>query len=1397
MANDGIITRKDVIEDQAMSIGPDYAKGMQQAIAANKEMVSSLKEMAPLITAIRKADNQQAFIEAKQQENLVTLQAINANKLLEASELSLEKIKKAKLATEKAELDIASKKEASTKRNTKLTAEERVQNEINNRILKQEARERLGLVGTLEKLNRARTEAQKKLGDLLAAEKKNTAEIILAQREYDKLDIRVKAVDAALKNYSKNIGNYSSAFAGANDTLRSLISTFGLVSGVALFGTIMKDIFSTIKDFDRQLIAVGKTTNISGEDLKQFGKEVVELGDKLDGISVDGLLKSSEVAGQLGVKGTANILKFSEAIEKLKLTSNIISDEQVGNFAKFIEVSSDSFENADKLGSVITQLGNNFATTEAEILSNSTEIQKGIAVYRTSAQGVLALGAATSTLGSEAESSRSAIQSTFAVIDEAITSGKNLEKVLKLTGLTQKELSKQFNQDATGVFQKFIKGLSDAKDQGENLRSILNDVDITEKRAFTVVGSLAANYRILEGAMSQANLEYIENAALNKEVAAAAQSIDSILGDIKDKFEAYILTTNEANSGTETITKTLKFLRDNLKDIINYTIKYGSVILATVGVYKTINFLSAAYNALKVAGIAAQISFTTATGFGTAAMKAQAVAAREATVAQEGLNLATKATPWGIILAGVTAVIVAYMVFNDELSRSEKLLIEINKQTKNLQETEAYYSKQGDEFRNKNFKAIEDEIKLRRAKGEDSKKLDEEEIARKTEIVQVDINTYNNLKKTEIERTRTQIQQSEIRIAQLTKEGSVLEKSGYRVSKNGRTGEEIFDLISQEKEKLKISENALYQNSKITIEEKKRLQGLLNDLEKDKAIKEASFQKEESDKAKRAREKRLKEAYDAEKKAQENIFKLSQFRLQVGIDMEEEILKNEKSSLNDRVDALSEYQQFVTAKTKEAAEYELKQLGSYNEKTGKLVRELSNKEIETLLNDGEIKKKLTAEQLLILEKFQNEQSKLKQKGIEERQKIIDNEVSVVQKQAEKDIQSQDTELQKALEAENIKFRAITEGQKKISKASEEHERQVFAIKEIYAKKALQVQIDAIQTLLNAQDLLPKEEKISADKRAKIENDLAKYKQQLSELNIVNYVAAAEKRVELEKQAVETIKELATNLTFALTDLTNAIFDARIQNIDNEISASNDYYDQQMELAGNDERQKSLLEKERAKKEKALQKEKQKEIVKQAVFNKAIALAEIGLNLAKTISALNLAAAAIDAISFGIGGNIYRSVQIPLAIGLATAQAATVLATPVPKYKGGRKGGPAEFAEVGDGGVSEVISRPDGSGARLTPNKPTLTFLQEGDIVHKSKSDYDEYMRRSILKGFYKEKNQATTYQIINNSSDNTELINEMKLTREAIKKQKTNVHITNKIDFGHQDYRTSNINWRA
>jgi hypothetical protein len=49
-------------------------------------------------------------------------------------------------------------------------------------------------------------------------------------------------------------------------------------------------------------------------------------------------------------------------------------------------------------------------------------------------------------------------------------------------------------------------------------------------------------------------------------------------------------------------------------------------------------------------------------------MKAQALAA-QAMVAQEGLNVAVKATPWGIILAGFGSCCSCLCSFNDELSK--------------------------------------------------------------------------------------------------------------------------------------------------------------------------------------------------------------------------------------------------------------------------------------------------------------------------------------------------------------------------------------------------------------------------------------------------------------------------------------------------------------------------------------------------------------------------------------------------------------------------------------------------------------------------------------------------------------------------------------------------------
>lgn len=1382
----GQITRKEIIEDEALKWGDEYAKLMDKAIGKNKEFVDSIIALNEANKQLRSSNTSKELAENQRLANVQGEKALTIWKEQNQLELALISTKK--------------KTMLATEGTNRALIKERTALAETNKEIKLQAREQLGLVGTYEKLNKARNDAQKRLGDLLTAEKKTTAEVIIAQREFNKLDARVKAVDASLKNYSKNIGNYKSAFEGLSGTLRNLISAFGIATGVALFGQIIGDITSTVREFDRQLIAVGKTTNISGDDLNQFGREVVQLGSDLDGVSVQGLLSSAEVAGQLGVKGTENILKFSTAIEKLKLTSDIISQEQVQSFAQFIEVSADSFENADKLASVITQLGNNFATTEAQILSNATEIQKGIAVYNASAEGVLGLGAATSALGSEAETSRSAIQSTFAVINSAIATGKNLESVLKITGLTQAELSKQFNKDATGVFVKFVEGLNKAKNEGQNLTLVLNDLDITEKRAFTVVGSLAANYEVLRDAVASASEEYKVNEALNREVAAASESINSILGDINDQWQAYILSTNDANDGTKIITDSLKFLRDNLQGIITGFIKYGSVVLTFIGVMRLVNFAIASYGALQTAATAAQINFALATGIGTKSILAQAAAVRAAATAQTGLNVAMTATPWGVILAALAAVVVAYQIFNDELSENEELQKSINETSKRTIKQYEESEKANKQFHDNEMKRIEQEYELKRKVQGDSKKLDQEEIDSKKKVfqnaietnqMQIDANRKVLLEARKDSETKIKILESEaIRLRSIADNSQF-----YGAELAAQKAEESF---RSNKRSLQNGINSLVIANNSMLKENTSYNEQVTELTRQRTLKQAESERELTEKQKREAEKRRKEYLQKLQEQDQAEFKLREFRLKNLIELDKEYLANENNSFDQRLDALLETSQAELSLSRETAEQKLKDISRYTDG----VRDLSDEEIRILLNGGEIKKQLNNQEKLVLEQFEADKTKITKKGNEEREKLIDSQIKILQKGISNNLLSDETELNKQLTAQNKLYKAnidiikdfyaqkeaidglsvadYDQMQQELQDATYNNEAEMFEIKKEFAIKGLKMQISAIEQLLAAQDKLPENERISSDERLKIENDLSKAKLNLSEINLQQVADDAEKEADIQRKKAEMIKETSIALYAALGDFVNALFDAKIANIDYEIQKEDEKYSRLIELAGNDQRQKDLLEKEAEKNRKKLEDEKRKEQRKQAIFNKALKLGEIGIATALGIMQ-----------AYAQLGPIVGSGAAILVGILGAVQTAAVLATPIPKYKLGtknHKGGLAEVGEVRPEVIIEPGKKP------YVVDKPSILNLKKGTEVVPSVPEYQAMMRATYMDSLNNQGRtlkDATSEYVFNDNEINKRLDKII----DQNKNQKPSVIVIEKEDLDHKDWRDKNINW--
>lgn len=614
MANDKI-TRKDIVDDKVLDLGKDYAKSLEPAIEANLEWLRSFEpikaaalEYAGIENQFKISNSRKEFLEIKAKEIDLQKKTSQALKAEQDALLKLESVENKRLANQAKQIDIAnkqltlsSKEEAALKRKTKLSATERVELQQRNKQARQLAIISSSLSTAYERESARLVLLTRKYKDAATQYGTNSKEARKFKSELDGLDTKLKSVDAAAGNFQRNVGNYPRGFAGAISSIKQLASAAGLLGGAFLAIQVARDATQTIIQFDRQLIAVRKTTNLTKEETSDFSKEVIQLGLNLEGISIQGLLQSSEIAGQLGIRGSDNILKFSKTLEQLKLTSDIAGEEAAQNFAKFIEVSSDSVENADRLGSVITDLGNNFATTESQILKNTIEIQKGISTYDASAQSVIGLGAATSALGGQAESSKSALQQTFKVLNDGAATGKNLNNILKLTGQTAEEFRKEFATNSVETFRKFIKGLSDSEKAGKNLTISLAEAGIQGKISEGVIGSLAKNYETLEEALTRANDEYINNEVLTNEANQAAESLESNIADLADTYDALILSLESGDGKLSNAFKgVVGFIEGAIKGLIEFNETFDETIakLQTESKQSTFEFETGFLNTL-------------------------------------------------------------------------------------------------------------------------------------------------------------------------------------------------------------------------------------------------------------------------------------------------------------------------------------------------------------------------------------------------------------------------------------------------------------------------------------------------------------------------------------------------------------------------------------------------------------------------------------------------------------------------------------------------------------------------------------------------------------------------------------------------------------------------------
>lgn len=356
--------------------------------------------------------------------------------------------------------------------------------------------------------------------------------------KFPKLDKAIGRTNFLFENMQKNTAGLRGKLDSMGSAMTSAgknMTAFATVPIVGAMGLAVK----AAADYETALLGVGKTTDLSGKALDQMGEQFQKMSTRIPLSTVE-LMQLGQTAAQLGVRGTDNILKFSETMAKLATASNVAGEEGATDMARLISVTGGGIGDIDRFASALVDLGNNSKATEKDILSFATRLGSSTALFGTTGVQALGMGAALTSVGIEAEAGSSAVQRAMGQINKAILKGgAGMTALSQLTGIATGDLKKRFKEDAIGVLTEFSQGVSNIDKKGGDISKVLGSFGLSGVRDIAVLGTMSKKIDEVRASLNRSTKAFKENAALDKEFAAQKDSLNNQMVLLKNNLTVF------------------------------------------------------------------------------------------------------------------------------------------------------------------------------------------------------------------------------------------------------------------------------------------------------------------------------------------------------------------------------------------------------------------------------------------------------------------------------------------------------------------------------------------------------------------------------------------------------------------------------------------------------------------------------------------------------------------------------------------------------------------------------------------------------------------------------------------------------------------------------------------
>lgn len=423
----------------------------------------------------------------------------------------------------------------------------------------------------------------------------------------------VDEISSQLSNIESNVNKLKDALKGVEDGTGDLnkakfdtfisnaeqagkkIQKIGKQMSVALTTPLVmlgKKLYGTATDYESAFAGVKKTTEATEAEYDALYEGLLQIAET----NPTGFVEAAgimEMAGQLGV-AKEELIGFTEAYIGLQESTNINGEEGAADLARFLNVTEKSTANIERVGGVIVGLGNNFATTEQEILAMATRMGATADLAGFSSAEILAFSAALSSVGINAEAGGSAAgklmkkmqlaaevggtaQQKLAAAGYDFESGLDfvnalssmkggdkaamadklgmtveslqnlgdswylMEQFSEVMGMDSGEFLKSWDDGAAQSMLKFFQGLGNLDPEtGNSVLAQLAEMDITEIRLSNLVAAMAGNPEVFQRALEEAYKQYNMDTATNamaEEVAKRYETQESQNAMLGNKLE--------------------------------------------------------------------------------------------------------------------------------------------------------------------------------------------------------------------------------------------------------------------------------------------------------------------------------------------------------------------------------------------------------------------------------------------------------------------------------------------------------------------------------------------------------------------------------------------------------------------------------------------------------------------------------------------------------------------------------------------------------------------------------------------------------------------------------------------------------------------------------------------